>query len=191
MNNQIEQLKEVGHELRANEDEQVTKHYTIQALRTAYNDTNLEYNHVEQTLNKISGDQDSNLNKLDILERELENHMKSKGINPNQQYKPVNQQNILTKCQEMNKKVLQIFFNLKQIITVEEEMDKMIEHLNSNTGGGSTDQNSLQVDTNTILNNFYDSLRQIELVTVRFFLIKNQLSYQEQLDTIDNGLNGH
>jgi hypothetical protein len=169
---QLKDLQGIGSGLRGNEEELVKKYLTIGSMKHAFEDTMRDYQQVDDNFEKINKDQDNIAKKLEVLEKEIDNQIKSDPRFANLD-KPGGQQNILTKCQEMTKKVS----------TLDDEMEKMITKLDENQiDRGVSDSGSLQSDTNMILTNFYDSLRQLEIVT---------MTYQNQLDQIESELNNH
>lgn len=169
MDQQLLDLQDVGMGLRSNEEELVKKYQTINKMKAANHDTQFEFQNVDSKFEKISGDQDLVLEKLTFLEKELQNYVTVNNIQPGNYGRPINQQNILTKCQDMTRKV-----NI-----IEKEMDSMINKMGDSK---VRNDNTYQSDTNTILNNFYESLRQLEIVTV---------NYQSQLDSFENNQNNN
>ena len=74
-------------------------------MKAANHDTQFEFQNVDSKFEKISGDQDLVLEKLTFLEKELQNYVTVNNIQPGNYGRPINQQNILTKCQDMTRKV--------------------------------------------------------------------------------------
>ena len=91
--------------LRSNEEELVKKYLTINKMKAAKQDTQFEFQNVDTKFEKISQDQDMVLDKLTYLEKELQNYITMNNIQPGNYGRPINQQNILTKCQDMTRKV--------------------------------------------------------------------------------------
>ena len=132
-----------------------------------YAQVNSEYELLEDNLNKIDQDQNLIEGNLDILEEEL---LKLTG-NPGPEFS--NRQDVLSKCVEVNSKVSGI----------EDELSKLVEKLNhDDENGAEIKPESLHLNTNTILNNYYETLTKLELMTMNIRVKLNSLNTRDQFN---------
>merc|ERR1711935_866250 len=77
MESQLKDLQGIGSGLRSNEEELVKKYLTIGSMKHAFDDTMRDYKQVDDNFEKINKDQDNIAKKLEVLEKEIDNQIKS------------------------------------------------------------------------------------------------------------------
>lgn len=131
-------------------------------MKDTYEQVNDEYQLIEDKLNKIDQDQTLIESNLDILEKELSSIPGLKIIDN------TNKQDILSKCIDINSKVS----------AAETQLSRMVDQINEDDSGkGEIKPEDIYVNTNTILNNYYENLAKLEIMT---------LDIRRQLNTFSN-----
>jgi ABC-type phosphate transport system auxiliary subunit len=112
-------------------------------MKNIHNQVTEEYKILDAHLNKIDQDQNLLESKLEILEKQVKDITKVDNVDKH------GKQDIINKCVSLN----------KQVSNIEGELDTMIEEFNHDTeDGGEVMPENLSVNTQSILNNYFEIL---------------------------------
>jgi predicted nucleic acid-binding Zn-ribbon protein len=121
-------------------------------MNQAHQSVKEEYKVLEDHLNKLDKDQCLIEEQLEAFSNELERLNKNTAT-----YEQKSSGNMITRCKELN----------ERMVKVDSEVEQMIKNFNQETHAPDRiEQDGLNVNVNIIMNNYFHTLRNLEMETL-------------------------